>query len=60
MLDCLKLFLHRKADFTFRHYMPECSACTLLFNNFVQLSRMLTCNEYHEINWSSVSYFFEL
>ena len=59
MLGCLKLFLHRKSDFTFRHNIPECSAHTLFSINFVHISRMLTYNEYHEINRTSVSYFFE-
>ena len=60
MLGCLKLFLHRKSDFTSRHNIPECLAHTLFFINFVHLSRMLAYNEHHEINRTSVSYFFEL
>ena len=58
MLGCLKLFLHRKSDFAFRHDILECSAHTLFSINFVYVSRILTYNEYHEINRISVSYFF--
>ena len=57
MLGCLKLFLHRKSDFTFRHNIPECSAHTLFSINFVHISRMLTYSEYHERNRTPVSYF---
>ena len=34
MLNCLKLFLHQKLDFTFRHNIPEYSAHTLFVREF--------------------------
>ena len=57
MLDCLKMFLHQKSDFTFRHNIPEYSAHILFSMNFVHISRILTYNEYHEINRTSVSFY---
>ena len=53
-------FLGGLSDFTFRHNIPECSAHTLFPTNFVHISRMLAYNEYHEINRTSLSYFFEM